>query len=516
MDCQDFEEERDSQKLKKIFNEYLLSPEKKFKIFSKYVNIEEFKEDCLEILWNLRDSIPYIKGYNLDDAISFLEYVSNSSMIIPHERIISATCLYNHGYISKCYNCFKCIAIDDKNVDYVNRVESAKFLFSSDDEDYRECAQNVIIDIIDSEELECESRYKIITEFMTKSGIRSFLNKFKLRIPYSEEFVYGLQTIFFYNPKNNIREKILSGQHLLQMSFLSENEKLEIENYFLDIAENPSYEENERADAADVVLRISPSSDQKLKAREIIGRIGSEKKSGNTLSEKTDNLYSNSQNVHYFADQITDIVENLIKENIELAHVKYENVHSRVVDYVNSHVTDREKRFKILKSLNRISIDTATFTKFNSTLSEIFVLIWVKVEKNKNKDQLKIRLLEELIDMGETCSTGHIARFVNVFSHLDETVNIKVSWSQQIISNFIGRMDAKIRDHPDEDIKYSLIVALTDLSSDKDKEIYNKFIQEQTTILEKELYEEFVTAKYTTKEEFYEAFSSAVSKIQMV
>lgn len=507
-------------KLKSISDEFQLSPDEKINILKKLIKIKDFEQYVLETVWKIRDSVSHVKGFDLEDIVEFLFILSQSSEFSPHERIISTVCLYNHGYIDKCYKCFRYIA-SDESIDYKNRVEAAKFLFSSDDEENQEFAQTIIIDIIDSPEeiLSSEKRYKIITEFITNSGIRTFLNKSKLRIPYCEEFVYGIQIIFFYNQKNGIREKILSGQHLLQMEHTPQLEKTQIENYLLELSLDRSYEENVRADAADVVLRLSKNNDQRLKAREIIGKIGFEKnKSSTNLIDKAETLYSNSQNVHNFSDQIDQIVENLIKENIHLSNVKFKNIHDIVSNYAKTHIENREHRYKILKSLNRISIDTATFTRFNSTLAEIFTLVWVRVENNFSdviKEEIKNRLLEELIDMGDTCSSGHISRIINALCVYDESISLKISFSQQLISNFIGRLNARIKNHPDEDIKYSLTVVHTDLVEEKDKEIYISFLRENVPILEKELYDEFVNHEHMDSKEFYESFQEIVKKVQI-
>lgn len=511
------------EKLKEITDEFKLSPSEKINILKKLLKIKEFNSYCLEAIWKIRDSISHIKGYDLDDIIDFLVELSKTSDFLPHERIVSTVILYNHGYISKCYDCFKVISSDD-SVDYKNRIEAAKFLFASDDDDNQEYAQTVIIEIIDlpNEKLSSEKRYKIITEFLTKSGIRSFLNNSKLRIPYNEEFVYGIQIIFFYNPNNGIREKILSGQHLLQMECVDSLEKLHIENYLLDLSLNKKYEQNIRADAADVVLRLSSSNDQKLKAREIIGKIGfediREKSDGNLLST-TETLYTNSQNVHEFTDQIDFIVEKLIKENISLGGLKFENIHDVVSNYARSCIKNREDRYLILKSLNRIAIDTATFTKFNSTLGEIFTLVWLRIDHvftGEVKEEVKKRVLQELIDMGETCSSGHISRIINALCVYDDSVSLKISWSQQIISNFVGRLNAKIRDYPDEDVKYSLTVAGTDMVTENDREIYRKFIENSVPLLEKELYEEFVLHNHVSKEEFEKSIKEAIEKVVLL
>ena len=510
------------EKLKEVSDEFKLSPSEKINILVKLFTIKEFESYCLETVWKLRDSISHIKGYDREDIIDFLVELSTSSSFSSHERIVSTVILYNHGYISKCYDCFKVISSDDK-VDYKNRIEAAKFLFASDDDDNQEYAQTVIIEIVDlpEEKLSSEKRYKIITEFLSKSGIRSFLNNSKLRIPYNEEFVYGIQIIFFYNPNNNPREKILSGQHLLQMECVDPSEKLHIENYLLELSQNKSYDQNIRADAADVVLRLSSSDSQRLTAREIIGKIGFEnlQSSEGDLLSKTETIYTNSQNVHEFTDQIDFIVEKLIKENIGLSSLKFEDIFDVVTNYARSCIKDRNHRYLILKSLNRISIDTATFTKFNSTLGEIFTLVWLRIDHvftGDLKEEVKQRVLQELIDMGETCSSGHISRIINALCVYDDSVSLKISWPQQIISNFVGRLNAKIRDYPDEDVKYSLTVVGTDMATKEDTNVYKKFIGEHIPLLEKELYEEFVMSGHVSVDEFEKSIKEAIEKVVIV
>jgi hypothetical protein len=46
--------------------------------------------------------------------------------------------------------------------------------------------------------------------------------------------------------------------------------------------------------------------------------------------------------------------------------------------------------------------------------------------------------------MSDTCSSGFLARIANIVSGYDN-FNIRISWKEQIISNFVGRMNAYIR-----------------------------------------------------------------------
>lgn len=500
-------------KLKKKIESYKYSPEEKIEYFRELV--KQNKQESLELLEKLRDIIPHTKGFDLEDLVCFLYKLTLTDLLDPHHRIITTTCLYNHGYIEYCYNCFRLLA-SSPEVDLSYRVESAKFLFSSNNEAHQKFAHDTIIALVNNNAYESDKRYTIITHFHSKTGIKTFLNKTKLRIPYDEDFVYGIHQSFFYKKENGIRERLLSGQHLLQMN-ISEEEKERIETYFLeDIAQDASLDENTRADAADIVLRLSSKDETKIKAREIIGKIGYEKKKGDDLLQKTETIYSNSQNVHNFTDQVNDIVEKLIEENISSLKIDYQKIHSTVANYARAHISDREHRYKILKSLHRISIDSAVFTKYNAPLSEIFVLLWAKIEKYEEDviESLKIRLLEELIDMGETCSSGHICRFVNVLGGYDEAFHLKVTWKDQIIGNVVGRFYAWMRDCEDADLQYKLMNAKSDLAEPEDVIAYEMFMKENIPRLYEELFQEFVKEGYIKKEAFQTYFDEAIERLK--
>jgi hypothetical protein len=79
---------------------------------------------------------------------------------------------------------------------------------------------------------------------------------------------------------------------------------------------------------------------------------------------------------------------------------------------------------------------------------------------------LKTRFFEELCDMSDTCSSGHSSRFINVLSTYDST--LKLEWGDQICSNIKGRLNARIRDCEDEELRDMLIVAQTEMAEEDD------------------------------------------------
>jgi hypothetical protein len=60
------------------------------------------------------------------------------------------------------------------------------------------------------------------------------------------------------------------------------------------------------------------------------------------------------------------------------------------------------------------------------------------------------RLLEELEDMSGTYSSGFLSRLINVLSGFGE-FDIYISWDDQIISNFAGRLNSYARQITDSD-----------------------------------------------------------------
>ena len=477
-----------------------LTPEDKLDVITEYLIY--FPDESQDILDRWRDTIPFVKDDDLEDLLSLLSKIAKCERINSHQRMVTAVNLYNNCFLNICYDCFSEIA-SDENVLVKYRVDSARYLFCSGEENNKENAQNILLSIIEDIDIYTDQyRYEVIASFISRSGINSIMNMKKLRVPYDEDFVYSMQSMFFFNKKNDVRYRILSGQNILQMDS-DENEKENIFNDLLDIAKEKSFSENTRADAADVVLRLGDGEKREV-SREIITDLGYDSANSfgmtGSLMDRVKTVYNNSQNIHQFSDQIDSFIEKMVKENVKVR--PYHEVHQEVVELVRSTIETSEDRFKASKSLNRISIDTASFTRHKVTLAEIFVHIWarIKISDESIQKDLEKRFVEELIDMSETCSSGHIGRFVNVLAVYDD--DLKIGWSEQIVANMAGRINARIRDCQDPDIRAALAVARTELAEDEDNVIYDTFITENLTDLHNELYQEFVSAGYLSHEEF--------------
>lgn len=452
-----------------------------------------------------RDVLPFVKDdpVRLKEMIGLLVRLTKCPSIISHERLYTCVTLYNRAHMDVCYDCFADVAIDTSVlVNY--RIEAARYLFGSENDDYKQQAQECLLEVIESMSYPCEFRYAVIAGFISRTGISTMLNATKIRVPYDEEFVYGMQTVFFYNENNKPRYRILSGQHILDMNCVTEDEKQDVGDIIIGLARNKDYDENLRADAADVILRLG-TPDQRGIARELIADMGQTiMDAKGSIADRSRSVYSDSQNVHN--EKIHECVNKFIDMIMKETHIAvrpYHEIHSEVSELIRETKLSPEKRFAAYKALNRINIDTATFTKRKVSMAEIFTHIWLRIQRYESESQRKTlysRLLEEMMEMSDSCSSGHAARLVNVLSVFE--ASLAIDFSEQIRANINGRMNARIRDIKDVDKRSAVAMGMLADADADDKKIYITFVKESLEDLKKELRKEFVGGGYIPVKEF--------------
>jgi hypothetical protein len=497
----------------KIYNSLCLnnklSNAHRFKAIRSYVKF--LPNEGYDVITRLRDSIPFLKGKELYNIIELLQLLIRCPDISSHMRVDCAVTLYNRGYISEALICFSDLSVDTSLlVDY--KVEVCRYLFATQEDEYVNYARECLLDIINTISYESDYRYKIIVGYITNKGIRTFFNQQKINISYNEPFVYDLQNAFFFNEKNGIRERILSGQHLLQMEMVTDEQKTNITQIFLSIASNTKNDDRIRADAADVALREGFPYSVRIEARQLIAEIGYaavDGRVGGTLIDRTRTIYNNAENVHDVYECVEPFIERILTETT--TRVKpFTTVHTEVVEYVRSKISEARTKYLIFKALNRISIDTAVFSKFKVNLAEIFVHVWTRILSydEETTEFLKDRLIEELADMGDTCSSGHAARLVNVFSDTDDS--LVISWKVQIQANITGRLNARIRDAEPAEKDIIALGSMED-ADPEDKEGYKTFITNALSEIKGELESEFVDEGYLNMAEFETYFDESIA-----
>ncbi len=466
------------------------------------------QNDAIDTVIKLRDSLLFLKGEELDDCKQVLSIISKSNIFSSHEKLMCIVSLYNTCALEVCYPCFSAFASNINN-NIKHRIDATHYMYGSGDYIWVEKAKNIILAIIQDKTHTSEFRYNTIHQFISKSGIATLTNFSKIRVPYSEEFVFSLQTTFFEDDENNISELILSGQHLLTMLITTDEQRQAILETLLKMASNTTFSENSRASAADVVVRLG-NKIMMQKAKELIVSMGYSAISGVGVG-RTQTIFNNSQNAHSFIQQAETIVEKIVDEcNNNGFEANFEYTRGGIIQIMKLHDFSDDEKFRVSKVLHRIYLDGATFTKYNLTLSDVICCLWEKVSLLcQQYPEIDIRVIDELLDMNDTCSSGHFTRLINVLSEFDS--NFVIQYAEQITANAVARMNTRIRDCEDEDLRCKLAIAQSELADDDDIFAYNQFLEKNMVTLKKELFDEFVRAGYVSSEYFEDAFNKAVT-----
>jgi len=298
--------------------------------------------------------------------------------------------------------------------------------------------------ILNNENIDCEYRYNKILSLEKKL---------------SNQFIKSICFVFINNSKNRTLYRILSGQYLLQLCQSTDDEKIIIQDIILSFANDTELDYNLRADATDILLNLG-TDEYKVIGRELIQLLGN-------IEGNVKTIYDDKQNVH--ATKIEDSVMKMLTTitsyktlKINEIEIDYNYVFEEIKQLLNdveilqskdeksckycNKITDEtfcstkcNKYFKIIQSLKRIEADRKQY--LNLLLTNILVKLWSYIQTNDFCEEMVKRLLEELEEMSGTCSTGFVSRLLNSVSGFGG-LNITISYSDQLVANFIGRLNA--------------------------------------------------------------------------
>ena len=103
------------------------------------------------------------------------------------------------------------------------------------------------------------------------------------------------------------------------------------------------------------------------------------------------------------------------------------------------------------QAIIRITIDRAIYGRFNLSLANIISKMWTYIQDSEYKQELEKRLLEELIDSNNKCSSGYVSRIVNTLSGFGD-ISLQISFEDQIIAVLETRLNGKIIEDENCDI----------------------------------------------------------------
>ena len=395
------------------------------KILEKYLNDIALENDLSNFL-----KVEAIKGllsfeeyeediYDEDDKeMKEIKKESNDSIKIRNEK--------RQNIAFKLLNIVCSQLISDNELATPYKVEVISMLMKVSK--YKEKSSMYFKQVINNDNIDCDYRYKLILSLERKN-----IENVKYHLSQS------LLT-FIENENNLTMYRILSGQYLLQSFDLENKVKENIYKIILKFTESEEMEYNLRADASDLLLSLG-SEEMKIIGREMIMKLGGK---GKTISDK-------KQNVH-----VKEIEKSVLRILEILCYVPTLKINENQIDF--EYVEEKIKQLiekendenKINISLNRIRMDRTLYSSLSMTISVFMVKLWSYIQTHENKNEIEKRLLQELEDMAGTCTSGYITRFVNTLSGFGE-LSISISFEDQIISNFNGRLNAYARNIKDDE-----------------------------------------------------------------
>lgn len=194
-----------------------------------------------------------------------------------------------------------------------------------------------------------------------------------------------------------------------------------------------------KAEGCDLLLGSNSQKDKDI-ALEILMGLG-----------KSKSIYENTQNVHFesISESAMKSIEKIIQLNLK--EKSYEYIKQNLLEYI----TD-EKILTMLESVfYRIEIDRTLYKPIHQNLQHILCKIYSYIETFDNvlQTELKNRLIEEMIDMCGTCSSGFLTRMVNCLSGYTD-IGIFMSFEEQIKASLNHKINSTIMNLPEEEYVY--------------------------------------------------------------
>ena len=291
--------------------------------------------------------------------------------------------------------------------------------------------------------LEEEFRYKLL-QYLCNTELSDSLkyNFSNISLTYNwEDYRYIMYIIQFIIKTNNLIYTHLDVLYnIIDERKLQSNAKADIADFFLGLKENFSdYTLPENID------------EYIVKGKELLDKLSYEEGGAKTF-------YNNTQNIHKIEvdSSINPFIEMLLSINLEIPTNEDEldafidKVVDEIKDY-SSNIHSSDEQIRIIGEINRFILDKTLYSKYSVSLLTLLIRIYYYIQNHQHKDELMKRLCEELCDMADTCTTGHIGRLVNIFSGYEVTLSMPIeeeikSCVYARLTNIINNKDEEIRD----------------------------------------------------------------------
>lgn len=259
-----------------------------------------------------------------------------------------------------------------------------------------------------------------------------------------------------------------------------------------------------RCEAIDTLLEYGSLKDREFAKLEL-ERLGN-----NYYDNMIQTIYTNTQNVHdeSINTSIRNMLRSLIKNDLKYKLEKeyqIEDIHNFIIDYCNKNELNYSIYLDILK---RLMTDPSKYEGKN--LCNIILMVWKKINSFEESIKLELykRFIQELQDMIDTCSSGHLSRLLNILSGYieDKDYQLKINPIDSLRSSIFARLNSELRKlgiNQQEEI----LLALSS-SNKEDKIILEEYISYYSP--KDELKEEY--KDLMKEEEFEEIYNKTINE----
>jgi hypothetical protein len=452
------------------------------------IRINAFKNICInnplqsqEIISDLCSSFIFSPVESILDIITSLLYLDELEIPI---KVVLSTTVYNvEETRDKSYHLF---------FHLLNEMMSKKELYNSTlyvdilkyiiTREYKSFDEN----LVKIKEF-CYFMCNYCEDIVYKNQIyRNIYNMYKEEKYYESILLYSMICI-----KNSCDDRlkiiIINQLYLiLEKANILEYTDSDLINELLTVVDNNT-DENTIADVADLLLRFN-NTDAKQKGMEILSRLEGIK--------GRRSFYQNSQNIHHInIDNNLQEFINFLSSNQSLVVVQgsdeefYQKIKHKLLEL-------SEHNVKVLQALNRIYLDPTYYGGFS--ILTILIKCWLVIENHEHKDELLKRVIEELIDMSETCSTGHLLRLSNIFSGFGFQLKMDIQKEMRSkISHIVNKQLKKESDDEQLDL-------IDNMTSEEEMNKFCKFFMRHVEYIKSELLNDY--KDILDRDEFEEMF----------
>ena len=341
-----------------------------------------------------------------------------------------------------------------------------------------------------------------------------------------DNLVYKLQPYFYYfstHKKYPLELILLSARYIIMSYPYDSDERVDVLNYLLEIADDKKETVYARAECADILYTYGEGNEIYY-GKKIITELGIDE------NQERKTVYTNMQNVHN--EKITESVIKIIRtlkrefhsilgklftekytiDNVrndlnEIISKKFSTIQPSLNSDTNLSEMEK-KRENVNKFLFRIMTDPSRYEQMS--IAEIMLLVYYKIKKlDEEKINVCIqRLLEESEESLETCSSGYLTRIINVLSGFveGEDMQLRLDPKDELRSAIFARIHQRIRSLPDV-LRNDVLEGLTS-DKEEDKQYFDQFMDYYSP--EEELWNEY--KDIMIESEFKEVFIKSVNE----